>query len=30
MLDPVTKISYFSVLNQIAKFLGRKLLTKTN
>jgi len=28
MLDPVTKISYFSVLNQIAKFLGCKLLTR--
>ena len=28
MLDPVTKISYFSVLNQIAKILGCKLLTR--
>jgi LAGLIDADG endonuclease/Cytochrome C and Quinol oxidase polypeptide I len=28
MLDPVTKINYFSVLNQIAKFLGCKLLTR--
>ena len=28
MLDPVTKISYFSVLNQIAKILGCKLLSR--